>query len=202
MRPISANRIFGFLALVAATAALTALWSIAGDLSKGSGKFTPVAGASIGGPFTLTDQDGRTVTERDFPGWKLIYFGFTYCPAICPTELQKVSLILKTLGERGEKIQPLFISVDPERDTPAVLKGYVPMFHPRLKGLTGTPEQIEAVKASWRVYAAKVQEPNANDYTVDHSSFLYLMAPDGSLAGLYKAQDKAEEVARDIAAKL
>lgn len=192
---------FRMLALVAGFALVVAagVWISA---NRSGGGFTPVAGAAIGGPFTLTDQDGKTVTEKDFPGWLLIYFGFTYCPAVCPTELQKMAAVMKKLGSRAGMVQPLFISIDPERDTPAILKGYVPMFDPRLKGLTGTARQIESVKKEWRVYAAKVQDPGASDYTMDHSSFMYLMAPDGRLAALYKAQDKAEDIARDIAGKL
>lgn len=180
----------------------------AGALALYAGKgeapaFPSVAGASIGGPFSLVDHNGRAVSEKDFPGWKLIYFGFTYCPAICPTELQKMAVVMKRLDPAtAEKITPIFVSVDPGRDTPEVLKGYVPMFHPRLVGLTGSAEQVEAVKRAWRVYAAKVEDPGASDYTVDHSSFTYLMAPDGSLAALYKIQDKAEAMAEDIAARL
>lgn len=194
------------MALVAGLAVLIAAgaWMATKGAGNGpGGGFAPVAGASIGGPFTLVDQNGRTVTEKDFPGWLLIYFGFTYCPAVCPTELQKMATVMKKLGpDKAAKIRPLFISIDPERDTPEALKGYVAMFDPRLEGLTGTVEQIEAVKREWRVYAAKVQDPGASDYTMDHSSFTYLMSPDGRLAGLYKAQDKAEDIARDIAGKL
>lgn len=197
---------FKTLALVAGLSVLIAasVWVVTGGAGRGQGGgFAPIAGASIGGPFTLVDQNGRTVTERDFPGWLLIYFGFTYCPAVCPTELQKMVTAMKKLDpDKAAKIQPLFISIDPERDTPGVLKGYVAMFDPRLDGLTGTTGQIEAVKREWRVYAAKVQDPGASDYTMDHSSFLYLMSPDGRLAGLYKAQDKAEDIARDIAGKI
>lgn len=191
----------GVLVLIAAAALLLRLWS-PGSWQRDVSEFPSVGGASIGGPFTLVDQQSRTVTEKDFPGWLLIYFGFTYCPAICPTELQKMATVMRGLGPQSEKVQPLFISVDPERDTPQVLKAYVPMFHPRLVGLTGTPAQIEAVKKHWRVYSAKVRDPGASDYTVDHSSFIYLMSPDGQLAGLYKSQDKAADIARDIAAKL
>lgn len=162
-----------------------------------------VAGAAIGGPFTLVNEGGTTVTEQDFAGqYKLIYFGFTYCPAICPTELQKITLALNTLAEEDAdmagKIRPVFISVDPERDTPDVLKEYVTLFHPRMTGLTGSPQQVEAAKKSFRVYAAKVQTEEANDYTVDHSSFIYFMGPDNSLISIYRMEDTAAQIAADI----
>lgn len=162
-----------------------------------------VAGADIGGPFTLVNQDGKTVTEKDYAGkYKLIYFGFTYCPAICPTELQKIAQTMNIIGEKdaglAEAVQPLFVSVDPERDTAKVMREYVKLFHPRLVGLTGTMEQIEQVKKDYRIYAAKVKSETADDYTVDHSSFIYLMSPDDRLLGIYRAADSAETVAADL----
>jgi protein SCO1/2 len=162
-----------------------------------------VAGADIGGPFTLVDQNGKTVTEKNFGGqYKLIYFGFTYCPAICPTELQKISATLKNIEKNqpdlAAKIQPLFISVDPERDTPAVLKEYVSLYHPRLIGLTGSQAQIDAVKKDYRIYSAKVESENSTDYTVDHSSFIYFMGPDDTLLGIYRSTDDAEMITKDI----
>lgn len=162
-----------------------------------------VAGADIGGPFTLIDQNGKTVTEKNFGGqYKLIYFGFTYCPAICPTELQKISAALKNIEKNqpdlAAKIQPLFISVDPERDTPAVLKEYVSLYHPRLIGLTGSQAQIDAVKKDYRIYSAKVESENSTDYTVDHSSFIYFMGPDDTLLGIYRASDTADMITAEI----
>jgi cytochrome oxidase Cu insertion factor (SCO1/SenC/PrrC family) len=156
-------------------------------------------GTRIGGPFSLVDQDGRTVTNESWPGqYRLVYFGFTYCPAICPTELQKMATALKALGPEGAKIQPLFVSVDPERDTSAVLKPYVALFHDRLVGLTGSRAQIDAMLKSWHVYAAKIHPPGATEYTMDHSSFTYLTDPDGMLLALYKNTDTAQAMAEDI----
>lgn len=186
------------LGIVAVLAAGT--WAVVGQGKQADG--LPSVGARIGGAFRLVDQDGKAVTEKDFSGWLLIYFGFTYCPAVCPTELQKMVAVLRGLGDKAQKVQPLFISIDPERDTPDALKAYVAMFDPRLRGLTGTVAQIEAVKQEWRVYAEKVPEPDSGDYTMDHSAFTYLMRPDGVLAGLYKPQDKAEDIVRDIAYKI
>lgn len=151
-----------------------------------------IVATGIGGAFTLIDQNGKTVTDKDFADkYKLIYFGFTSCPAICPTELQKISEAYKALPpEVQQKIQPIFITVDPERDTPEVLKNYVDLFMPELMGLTGTVEQIDAVKKSYKIYATKV--PEGDTYTMDHSSFVYLMGIDGQVLSLFKAADKAD----------
>lgn len=149
----------------------------------------------FGGPFTLIDQDNQKVTEKDFNDkWRLIYFGFTYCPAICPTELQKISSALNELGPAGDQITPIFISVDPERDTVDVMRQYVALFHPRLLGLTGTLEQIDQVKKSYKIYAAKVKDDTMTDYTVDHSSFIYLMNPDNDLIRIFKTEDTVDEI--------
>jgi cytochrome oxidase Cu insertion factor (SCO1/SenC/PrrC family) len=137
--------------------------------------------ALVGGPFTLTDQNGRKVSEKDFLGkHMLVFFGFTYCPDICPTELQVMTAALEAMGADGEKIQPVFITVDPERDTPSVMKAYVENFSPRLVGLTGTPEEIAAVAKAYRVYYAKApNQASPEAYLMDHSSIMYLMGPDG-----------------------
>lgn len=159
----------------------------------------------IGGPFTLTDQTGRTVTDADYRGkFLLIYFGYTYCPDVCPTELGTMARALDLLGQQGEKVQPLFISVDPERDTVAHLKEYVALFHPRLVGLTGTPEQVKAAARAYRVYYAKAPQEGAkpDEYLMDHSSFLYLMGPDGRFLGVYPAGTTADRVAQDLGTRI
>ena len=167
---------------------------------------SPMAGAAVGGPFTLVDHTSKTVTQDEYAGdYKLIYFGFTYCPAICPTELQKMSKALDILEENGtdtSHIQPLFITVDPERDTVEVMREYVTLFHPRLVGLTGSVEQIEAVKKTYRVYSAKIEDPELSDYTVDHSSFIYLMSPDNQLITVYSTEDKPKEITNDLVDKI
>jgi protein SCO1/2 len=141
-----------------------------------------VGRALVGGPFSLTDHTGKRVTDRDFRGHTLIVmFGFTFCPDVCPTELQLVSAALDKLGPKGKNVVPLFITVDPQRDTPAQLAMYVKSFHPRLIGLTGTPEEIEAVAKEYRVYFKKVPDPKSTaGYTMDHSALIYVMGPDGS----------------------
>lgn len=137
--------------------------------------------ALVGGPFTLTDQNGRRVTEKDFLGkYMLVFFGYTYCPDVCPTELQVMMAALDAMGPEADKVQPVFISVDPARDTPEVLKAYVGNFGPRLIGLTGKPEEVATVAKAYRVYYAKAgNTSSASDYLMDHSSIIYLMGPDG-----------------------
>lgn len=138
--------------------------------------------ALVGGPFTLTDQNGKRVTEKDFLGsYMLVFFGYTYCPDICPTELQVMMAALDALGPDADKIRPVFISIDPERDKPEVLKAYVENFGPRLTGLTGTPEEVAAAAKAYRVYYAKAgNAAGSSEYLMDHSSIIYLMGPDGS----------------------
>ena len=131
---------------------------------------------SIGGSFALTDQDGRLRTDADFRGkLMLVYFGFTYCPDVCPTDLQQMALAVDRLGPAGEMVQPVFITLDPERDTPEHLKPYMPMFHPRFAGLTGDPAAIEAAARAYRVYFEKIERADKTDYTINHSAFIYLI---------------------------
>jgi protein SCO1/2 len=156
--------------------------------------------ALVGGPFSLTDQDGRRVTEKDFLGrYMLVFFGFTYCPDICPTELQVMTAALDAMGPAAEKIQPVFVSVDPERDTPEVMKAYVANFGPRLIGLTGTPEEIAAMAKAYRVYYAKAANQNApGDYLMDHSSIIYLMDEDGSFVKHFAYTTDVEKLTSEL----
>lgn len=160
----------------------------------GSGK------ALVGGPFTLTDQDGAARTELSWPGkYLLVYFGYTFCPDVCPVDLQRNAAALKILEEqdatRLEKIQPIFITVDPERDTQAVMKAYVAAFGPRFVGLTGTVEQIEAAKKAYRVFGQKRQDAGSSDYLMDHSSVTYLMAPNGDYVTVFGSSTLAQSMA-------
>lgn len=160
-------------------------------------------GIQIGGPFTLTDENGNRVTEKTWAGrYKIVYFGFTMCPMICPTGLQKISKALELMGPEGENIQPILITVDPERDTPDVLKQYTQQFHPRIIGLTGPKADIETVQKSYRVFANKVQDDKMSDYTMDHSAFAYLMGPNDELLALYRDADTAEMMATDMKDKI
>jgi protein SCO1/2 len=138
--------------------------------------------ALIGGPFTLVGRDGKTVTDRAFRGkYMLVFFGFTHCPDICPAELQVMSAALDALGPKANEIIPIFITLDPERDTPPVVTGYVMNFSPRFVGLTGSPEQIAEAAKAYRVTYSKFQEDETKpgDYSIDHSALVYLMGKDG-----------------------
>lgn len=161
-------------------------------------------GPVIGGTFTLEDTQGRTVTDRDLRGsWLLVYFGYTFCPDVCPTTLNDVTTALDKLGPRADKLRPVFITVDPARDTPAVMKDYVASFHPRLLGLTGTPEQIATAARAYKVYYAVHRTgPGPNDYSMDHSSLLYLMGPDGRFVAPIRADGSPDEIAEAISQHL
>jgi protein SCO1/2 len=148
----------------------------------------------IGGPFTLVDHTGKLRTDEDFRGkLLLIYFGYSYCPDVCPTDLQQIGLAIDGLGGAGEAVQPLFITLDPERDTAAHLAEYVPLFHPRLIGLTGSAEQIRTVARAYKVYYAKYP-PGSPDYVVDHSSFIYLVDQGGKYVGFFPPGTTADRV--------
>lgn len=161
----------------------------------------PLAGARIGGPFSLTDQDGKTVTDKDFAGqYRIIYFGYTFCPDVCPVDVQKImqgfKLFEKEQPALAAKVQPIFISVDPDRDTPEVLKQFIGNFHPRLIGLTGAPDAIAAVAKDYAVYFRKAgAETDPKAYLVDHSRQTYLMGPDGGPVALVPLDGTPQEIA-------
>ena len=144
----------------------------------------PLAGARMGGPFALTGEDGKTVRDTDFAGrYRLMYFGYTFCPDVCPVDMARTSEALRELANsdpaKAAKIQPIFVTVDPERDTPAVLKQYTDLFHPRLLGLTGTPEAIKAVEKEYAVFASREEEPGSSDYLMNHTNMVVLYGPKG-----------------------
>jgi cytochrome oxidase Cu insertion factor (SCO1/SenC/PrrC family) len=156
----------------------------------------------IGGPFALIDHTGKPRTAADFQGkLLLVYFGFTYCPDVCPTDLQNIGLALDKLGAAGNAVQPLFITVDPERDTAAHLADYVPMFHPRLIGLTGDATAIQKAADAYRVYYTKVPLKDG-DYTVDHSAFIYVMGREGQYLGFLPPGTTPERIAEALRPKL
>lgn len=159
--------------------------------------------ALVGGPFELTRHDGQRVTDATYRGQlMLVYFGFTYCPDICPAGLQVMSAALDKLGADSERIAPLFVTVDPERDTPEQLKNYVSSFHKNLVGLTGSAEDISKVAKAYRVYYKKVQDPALSDYTMDHTSFFYLMDGDGEFITHFPHVVPPEKLAERLAAEL
>ena len=160
-------------------------------------------GLVLGGPFSLVDQTGKAVTEQDFAGkWMLLYFGYTYCPDVCPTELGTIAAAMDALGPQAEKVVPALITVDPQRDTPAQLAEYVSRFHPRMQGLTGTAEQVAEVARRYRVYYARVNRADTTEYLMDHSSFVYLVGPDGRVRSLFRPEAGPDEIAAATRAQL
>lgn len=191
------------LGLTALVLTLTVGGTVLGDSQRASGRDEEPPGAR--GRYLLMDPNGRAVTNRDFPGqFQLITFGYTYCPDICPTTLVQQAAILKILGDRADAVQPLFVTVDPERDTPDVLMRYTRYFHPRIMGLTGSPELIARAAEHLRVRYEQVQEPGAppDAYHVDHTAGMFLLGPDGSYIRRFAYETPAEEIAERLAALL
>lgn len=154
----------------------------------------PLAGARIGGPFSLVDTGGRTVTDNDFAGkYRLMYFGYSFCPDVCPVDLNYLMLGLKQLerqnAARAAMIQPIFVSVDPDRDTPAILAAYVPQFHPRLIGLTGTVDQVKTAADAFLVQYSKQPGSAPDAYLVAHTNIAYLMGPQGQPLAIIPVDD-------------
>ena len=170
--------VLGFIALAAAGVGLsgwiTRMWT------------SPGASIAVGGPFALLDEHGKPVTDADFRGrWTLVYFGYTHCPDACPTALSHIANATAQLTpDQRARLVTLFITVDPERDTPAVMKDYVAAFGPGIRGLSGSAAQIAAAERQYRVYAAKHPEPGG-DYSMDHSSIIYLLNPDGQFVASF-----------------
>lgn len=170
---------------------------------SGSADAPPLAGARIGGPFSLVNQNAKPTTERDFAGrYRLIYFGYTYCPDVCPVDLQNLMsgyrAFEKSDATAAAKLAPIFVSIDPERDTPAALKQYVTAFHPRLTGLTGTPAQIAETAKSYAIIYSKEGKPGAGDYLMNHSRIAYLFGPDGKPIALVPHDGKPAEIAAEL----
>lgn len=168
------------------------LWGLGGPGGDDGGGNMP-----IGGSFTLTDHTGAVVRDADFRGrYMLIYFGYTFCPEICPTELQDISEALDLLGKDAEQIAPIFISVDPDRDSVEQMADYVPLFHKKLIGLTGTKAQVAAAAKAYRVYYAR--QGDGTDYEMDHSSIIYFMDPEGQYATHFAYGVDPERIAQKI----
>lgn len=154
--------------------------------------------AAIGGPFQLTDQNGKAVTDKSLKGKpSLIFFGYTHCPDVCPTSLFEMSEVLRAMGKDADKVNAIFISVDPERDTPAIMKEYLSSFDPHLEGLSGDPAETAKVITSYRVYAKKVPTKDG-DYTMDHTALIYLMDRDGRFVSPFNLKRTPEEAAADL----
>lgn len=168
-----------------------------------SSAVTASGAALIGGPFELVDQTGTTRSEGDFLGrYMLIYFGYVYCPDVCPTSLSNMTQALDELAEdapdKAAKIVPLFITVDPERDTVEVIESYAEHFHPEMVALTGNEAQVAKAAKAYRVYYAKAGEEGSDDYLMDHSSFIYLMGPDGKYVAHFTHTAAPDEIAEAL----
>ncbi len=156
--------------------------------------------AAIGGPFTLTDENGRSVTDADvLTKPSLIYFGYTFCPDICPTDTARNAEAIDALEEQGYEVTPVFITVDPARDTPEVLKEWTDYVHPRMIGLTGTDEQIAAAAKAYRTYYKAPEDPEDEYYLVDHMTQTYLMLPDVGFVEFFQRELEAEDLANRVA---
>lgn len=177
LRIVLVALVISILTVVGATA-----WLVS-EINSETGSRTIFTNVQIGGPFTLTDHTGNQVRNTDFHDrFMLIYFGYTHCPDVCPTELASMATALDILGPQAESIVPLFITLDPQRDTPAALASYVPLFHERLVGLTGTEAEVAVVAQAYSVFYEKIEGEETTDYTLKHTTLIYLVRPDGELA--------------------
>ena len=189
-----------YLLLVAAL--IGGLLYHASEMVPGLGRTVTSGEIAVGGPYRLTDQDGQPRSSADFHGrYQLIYFGYTFCPDVCPTTLAAIAAALDKMGVDQNRIVPIFITVDPARDTPSVLKKYLAAFGPRFVGLTGTAGQIAQVEKEYRVFAKK-QPLAGGNYGMDHSSVIYLLGPDGKLAAFYDEAASPDDLAKSLREKL
>ena len=193
-RPRSAAIILSFALLVAGLSALAAVvW-----VTMPRGGAVATASSAVGGAFSLTDQTGKAVTEKDFVGRPtLVFFGFTHCPDICPTKLFEMTQMLDKLGSDADKVNVAFITVDPARDTQALLATYLGSFHPRIRGLTGSEADVAKAMRAYRAFARKVPQDGGN-YTMDHTVFVYLMDRNGQFVSTFDVQRDPEAAARDL----
>jgi len=188
------NRMSLLIVLAACLVAIGALAVVAVDL-KPQAASRQVA---VGGPFSLTDQNGKTITDADMKGHPfIVFFGFTHCPDVCPTTLYDLSQALNGLGDDAKNIPALFVTVDPERDTPEVMKRYVSNFNPDIRGVTGDPAAIQAMVKAYRGYAKKVPTEDG-DYTMDHTAVVYLMGADGQFISPLNLQRPTAEVVKEL----
>jgi len=205
------NKQATIIALVAALAALAVTGFVVWQYSNQQASVSGVDGSvlsfqpqkDVGAPYSLVDSSGERLDSGTFAGkYQLIYFGYTYCPDICPTELlimgQTVRSLAETAPEKASKIQPIFITVDPERDTPSLMGEYVANFHDRMIGLTGPVDDVAKVAHDFRVYYAKVDGEDPENYLMDHSSFLYLVGPDDRLVAMIRPNGDPDAMAREL----
>lgn len=189
------------ISLLAAPLALALSACGGGDAGTKSLANAPLAGASIGGPFTLVDGDGKTVTEKDFAGkYRIMYFGYTFCPDVCPVDVQNIGGAMKLLDKDNPKLSaqivPVFVTIDPARDTPAVVKQFTSAFYPRMVGLTGTAAQVDAAAKAYRVPYAKRVTPTG--YLMDHGRQAYLIGPKGEPIALLPQDQNPQAIVAEI----
>jgi protein SCO1/2 len=159
----------------------------------------PPSAAAIGGPFNLVDQRGQPISDKDFRGKPfLVFFGFTHCPDVCPTTLFEVSEVFRALGPEADKAGALFVTVDPERDTPAAMNDYLSSFDSHLRGATGTRDQIDVIEKTYRVYARKVPNASGDGYTMDHTALVYLMDKNGAFVKPFSLKRAPAEAADEL----
>lgn len=198
------TRVFAMVAAIAAAVFLGVLWVMTsgGDDQFAQCREGAVAGGAgaIGGPFTLVDETGQTVTDKDvITTPSLVYFGYTFCPDVCPLDNARNAEAVTLLEEQGRIVTPVFISVDPERDTPELLAEFTDIMHPRMIGLTGSPEQVKAASTAYKTYFKKQDEGDDEYYLIDHSTFTYLVLPEHGFVEFFKRDDTPEEIAKRVA---
>ncbi len=160
--------------------------------------------SNFGGDYSLNNHLGERVTQDDFSDqYRLLYFGFTYCPVICPTELQRMTQVVNQLPEAiAAQIKPMFVTIDPDRDNTTTIKNYISAFHPNFVGLTGTQEEIDVIKDGYKIYAVKMKDETMTEYTMDHSSYIYFMGPNDDLFQIFKIDDSIDYMADKITKRL
>ncbi len=188
--------------LLVTAAFLTGLCVFLGVLWYVTGNLTPAgvsSASAVGGPFKLVDQNNKPITDQDFKGkpW-LVFFGYTHCPDVCPTTLFDVSEMMRAMGKDADRTAALFITVDPERDTPAVMKDYLSSFDPRMMAATGDRASIDAAEKAYRVYAKKVPTGKGDDYSMDHTAMVYLMDKQGRFVAPFNLKRTPEEAAAEM----
>jgi len=200
------TRIYAILSALVALVFLGGLWVVTGGQDSGDKyaqcrKTAVAGGAQIGGAFTLVDENGATVTDRDVIDQpSLVYFGYTFCPDVCPLDNARNAEAVEILESRGDIVKPVFISIDPQRDTPEILRDFTDNLHPRMVGLTGTPEQVKAASQTYRTYFKKQEPEEGNEqfYLVDHSTFTYLVFPDEGFIEFFKRDTTPEALADGV----
>ena len=200
------TRIYAIVSALVALVFLGGLWVVTGGQDSGDKyaqcrKTAVAGGAQIGGAFTLVDENGVTVTDRDVIDQpSLVYFGYTFCPDVCPLDNARNAEAVEILESRGDIVKPVFISIDPQRDTPEILRDFTDNLHPRMVGLTGTPEQVKAASQTYRTYFKKQEPEEGNEqfYLVDHSTFTYLVFPDEGFIEFFKRDTTPEALADGV----